>query len=56
MADIAYRTLQEEKERARVVVENHIDAELGYLFTNDLDYLTNRTNILPVQTSIHKES
>jgi len=31
-----------------VVVENIIDAELGYLFTNDYEYLMQRTNIIPV--------
>lgn len=29
------------------MVENIIDAEIGYLFTNDYFYLTERTSIIP---------
>ena len=39
--------MQQERDKAKEVVENIIDSELGYLFTNDLDYLMNRTNIIP---------
>ena len=37
-----------------MVVENVIDAELGYLFTNDNEYLFTRTNIVPVIKFINK--
>jgi hypothetical protein len=40
--------LNEEREKTKEVVENIIDAEQGYLFTNDYSYLLNRTSILPV--------
>jgi hypothetical protein len=30
-----------------VVVENIVDCEEGYLFTNDMDYLTTRTDLIP---------
>ena len=40
--------MQRERDNAKVVVENIIDAELGYLFTNDNEYLLSRTNIIPV--------
>ncbi len=39
--------LNEEREKTKEVVENIIDAEQGYLFTNDYSYLLNRTSILP---------
>eukprot|EP00828_Plagiopyla_frontata_P003387 TRINITY_DN1098_c0_g1_i7.p3 TRINITY_DN1098_c0_g1~~TRINITY_DN1098_c0_g1_i7.p3 ORF type:complete len:156 (+),score=34.88 TRINITY_DN1098_c0_g1_i7:179-646(+) len=45
----ASKVLQEERDKARVVVENIIDAELGYLFTNDYNYITQRTSIIPQQ-------
>lgn len=45
--DIILNCLQEEKERTRAIVESIIDAEQNYLFTNDADYLTNRTDIVP---------
>lgn len=47
IAEHASLVLQTERDKARTVVENIIDAELGYLFTNDPDYLLNRTNIIP---------
>jgi hypothetical protein len=45
--DIIITVLQEEREKTRVLVESIIDAEQNYLFTNDSDYLTNRTDIVP---------
>jgi hypothetical protein len=39
--------LQNEKEKSREIVEAIIDSEQNYLFTNDMDYLTNRTDIVP---------
>jgi hypothetical protein len=33
------RVLQRERDNTKTVVENIIDAELGYLFTNDYEYL-----------------
>lgn len=41
------KVLNEEREKTREVVENIIDSEQGYLFTNDYTYLLNRTSILP---------
>jgi len=35
------------KKKARQIVESIIEAEQTYLFTNDVDYLTNRTNLIP---------
>jgi hypothetical protein len=45
--DIIINVLQDEREKARALVESVIDAEQNYLFTNDSDYLTNRTDIVP---------
>lgn len=45
--DIIITVLQDEREKTRVLVESIIDAEQNYLFTNDNDYLTNRTDIVP---------
>lgn len=46
--DMVCKYMQVERDNARTIVENIIDAEQGYLFTNDMDYITNRTNVVPV--------
>lgn len=40
--------MQEEREKARYLVESIIDSEQTYMFTNDPEYLTTRTDIVPV--------
>jgi hypothetical protein len=45
--DVIVQCLQTEREKCRAVVESIIDAEQNYLFTNDADYLANRTDIVP---------
>jgi len=45
--DIIVTCLQDEREKTRALVESIIDSEQNYLFTNDSDYLTNRTDIVP---------
>ena len=45
--DIIINVLQEEREKTRIIVESLIDAEQNYLFTNDTDYLSSRTDIVP---------
>lgn len=37
--DIVSRILIKERDNTKLIVENIIDAELGYLFTNDYEYL-----------------
>jgi len=37
--------LEKERDKAKEMVENIIESELGYLFTNDLDYLNYQRNI-----------
>ena len=48
ISEISSRVLQDQRDKARVVVENIIDAELGYIFTNDADYLTSKASLVPV--------
>ena len=36
-----------ERDHCREIVEAVIDAEQNYLFTNDLEYKTNRQSIVP---------
>lgn len=45
--DIITTVLQDEREKTRTIVESIIDSEQNYLFTNDYDYLQNRTDIVP---------
>jgi hypothetical protein len=45
--DIITTVLQDEREKTRALVEAVIDSEQNYLFTNDYDYLQNRTDIVP---------
>jgi hypothetical protein len=45
--DIITSVLQDEREKCRAIVEAVIDSEQNYLFTNDYDYLQNRTDIVP---------
>ncbi len=40
--------MQEEREKTRYLVESVIDSEQTYMFTNDPEYLINRTEIVPV--------
>ena len=47
--DIITTVLQNEREKTRGIVEAIIDSEQNYLFTNDMDYLQNRTDIVPSQ-------
>ena len=47
--DIIVNVLQEEREKTRIIVESIIDAEQNYLFTNDTEYLSSRTDIVPQQ-------
>ena len=45
--EIVSKCLQEERDQTEGILENIIDSEEGYLFTNDYDYLINRTDIVP---------
>jgi hypothetical protein len=39
--------LQDERDKTKEILEFIIDSEEGYLFTNDYEYLLNRTDIVP---------
>ena len=47
MNDIATYVLARERDKTRDIVESIITAEEGYVFTNDMDYLSQRTDIIP---------
>ncbi|KAL4444748.1 hypothetical protein ABPG74_015956 [Tetrahymena malaccensis] len=49
IADITSRVLQAQRDQAKEVVNNIIESEQGYLFTNDLGYLAHRTHLIPAQ-------
>ena len=53
--DVVVQCLQGEREKCRAIVEAIIDSEQNYLFTNDSDYLANRTDIVPQQPEEKKE-
>eukprot|EP00824_Muranothrix_gubernata_P000001 TRINITY_DN0_c0_g1_i1.p1 TRINITY_DN0_c0_g1~~TRINITY_DN0_c0_g1_i1.p1 ORF type:complete len:760 (-),score=142.76 TRINITY_DN0_c0_g1_i1:32-2056(-) len=42
--------LMDERDKTRYLVESVIESEQGYMFTNDPDYLKNRTDIIPTNT------
>ena len=44
--DIVTRVLHAERDKTRVIVEAIIDSEQNYLFTNDMDYRNNRSNVV----------
>lgn len=47
ICDVASRVIYVEKEKCQHVVECIVDAEEGYCFTNDINYLSNRTDLIP---------
>jgi hypothetical protein len=42
-----------ERDHTREIVEAVVDAEQNYLFTNDLEYKTNRQSIVPEDQSMN---
>jgi dynamin 1-like protein len=49
ITDIVYTALREEKDITKELIENVIESEKTYIFTNDLEYMTQRTSFIPVQ-------
>ncbi len=45
--DVIVDVLVKQREEARMIVESLIDSEQNYLFTNDPEYLAQRTDIVP---------
>jgi len=48
--EIVGKVLREEKEVAKELLEELITSEQTYIFTNDIQYMTTRTQIIPVST------
>ncbi len=42
--EVVSKVLVEERDKAKEILEDIVEAEQGYLFTNDLDYLMNRSD------------
>mmetsp|Transcript_35812 Transcript_35812/g.41776 ORF Transcript_35812/g.41776 Transcript_35812/m.41776 type:complete len:789 (+) Transcript_35812:42-2408(+) len=49
--EMVCKYMQVERDSCRAIVESIVDAEQGYLFTNDMDYITNRTNVVPKENT-----
>lgn len=47
ICNITSYVLAKERDNTREIVESIITSEEGYIFTNDLEYLTQRTDIIP---------
>jgi len=45
--DIVNKALLEEKEITKELIENVIESERTYIFTNDIEYMTQRTALIP---------
>jgi hypothetical protein len=46
LTEIVCKILAQERDKTKKVIDTVIDAEVGYLFTNDIDYLANRTGFV----------
>jgi len=53
--DIVNRALLEEKETTKDLIENVIESERTYIFTNDIDYMTQRTSLIPTDNAKGKD-
>eukprot|EP00331_Platyophrya_macrostoma_P003937 CAMPEP_0176413694 /NCGR_PEP_ID=MMETSP0127-20121128/4845_1 /TAXON_ID=938130 /ORGANISM="Platyophrya macrostoma, Strain WH" /LENGTH=665 /DNA_ID=CAMNT_0017793511 /DNA_START=36 /DNA_END=2033 /DNA_ORIENTATION=- len=51
ITDCTFKVLRDEKENTRQIIENMIESEQCYVFTNDVEYMTKRTNIIPQANS-----
>jgi len=45
--EIINNVLQEEREKTQELIENIIESERSYIFTNDIEYMTQRTSFIP---------
>ncbi len=44
--EVVSKVLTEERDTCKEILEDILESEMGYLFTNDLDYLMNRSEII----------
>jgi len=55
--DFVTKFLNEERDKAKYIVDSIVDMEISYLFTNDYEYLTNYTTFIPKnQEKTHVDS
>lgn len=47
MNEFVTKFLNDERDKAKYIVDSIVDMEISYLFTNDYDYLTNYTTFIP---------
>ena len=50
--EIVNKALLEEKDITKDLIENVIESERTYIFTNDIEYMTQRTSLIPVSNII----
>lgn len=51
LSEVATGVLVNERESCREIVEKMMDADESYIFTNDMDYLLSRSDLIPKQSS-----
>ena len=51
LSEVATGVLVTERESCRDIVEKMMDADESYIFTNDMDYLLSRSDLIPKQAS-----
>ena len=56
ITDITSILLREEKEKTKQLVEEIIESEQNYIFTNDLNYLVSNSSFIPVIDSKDTQS
>ena len=56
IGELVTKFLNEEKDKAKYMVDCIIDMEINYLFTNDYDYMTNYTTFIPKNQEKNKDS
>ena len=55
MTDLVSNYLNEERDKAKYLVDSIVDMEINYLFTNDYDYLNNFTTFIPKSNQIQNK-
>ena len=56
ISEMVSKFLNEEKDKAKYMVDCIIDMEINYLFTNDYDYMTNYTTFIPKNQEQNQEA
>ena len=45
ISDLSNKVLQLQRDKARKIIDNQLDSELDYIFTNDHQYLSSKTDL-----------